>query len=288
MCGENGGTAVSDEPADKPSPAEDKENPKTDDKKRPWRSRLLSVPGALGALVAAGVISAACAYYLPGLFSEASTPTTPLTFSVLDNTTPPFTMIVPQAQTAGGSPGSGCGSFRTWVMSRGGEDAGATSLSLVVQGNTSSSVYIYGIRADVLSRSSPSKGVVVYCPTAGFVTQRPVAIDLDTSGDGRYVTKAPDSPFGFTVSNSDLEVFSITATTTQCDCKWVLQVEAVVNGQAKQFTVTDHGQPFETSAYNTSAVEYEWNFSNAWDVIRGQRQIAQLPTGSPLTTPPSP
>jgi hypothetical protein len=288
MCGENGGTAVSDEPADKPSPAEDKENPKTDDKKRPWRKRLLSVPGALGSLVAAGVISAVCAYYLPGLFSEASTPATPLTFSVLDNTSPPFTMIVPQAQTAGGSPGSGCGSFRTWVTSRGGEDAGATSLNLVVQGNTSASVYIYGIRADVLSRNSPSKGVVVYCPTAGFVTQRPVAIDLDTSGDGRYITKAPNTPFGFTVSNSDLEVFSITATTTQCACKWVLQVEAVVNGQAKQFTVTDHGQPFETSAYNTSAVEYEWNFSNAWDVIRDQRQIAQLPTGSPLTTPPSP
>lgn len=238
--------------------------------------------------MAAGVISAVCAYYLPGLFSEASTPATPLTFSVLDNTSPPFTMIVPQAQTAGGSPGAGCGSFRTWVTSRGGEDAGATSLSLVVQGNTSASVYIYGIRADVLSRNSPSKGVVVYCPTAGFVTQRPVAIDLDTSGDGRYITKAPNTPFGFTVSNSDLEVFSITATTTQCDCKWVLQVEAVVNGQAKQFTVTDHGQPFETSAYNTSAVEYEWNFSNAWDVIRDQRQIAQLPTGSPLTTPPSP
>jgi hypothetical protein len=57
-------------------------------------------------------------------------------------------------------------------------------------------------------------------------------------------------------------------------------VEAVVNGQAKQFTVTDHGQPFHTSAYSQSAVEYVWNYSNAWGVTRGQRQIGTLPAGS--------
>jgi hypothetical protein len=231
----------------------------------------------------AGVISTACAYYLPGLFSQASTPVQPITLSVLDNTAPPFTMIMPQAHTADGSPGPGCGNFRTWVISRDGEDAGTTSLNLVVQGNTDAPVYIYGIRADVLNRSSPAKGPVVYCPTAGYVTQRPVAIDLDTSGDGRYVTKAPNSPFGFTVSKSDLEVFSIAATTTKCDCKWVLQVEAVLNGQPEQFTVTDHGQPFETSAYNPSAVEFDWNYTNGWQVMLGKRQIGQLPAGRPLT-----
>ena len=231
----------------------------------------------------AGVISTACTYYLPGLFSQASTPAPPITLSVLDNTSPPFRMIVPQARTVGTSPGGECDNFRTWAIARGGEDAGTTSLGLVVQGNTDEPVYIYGIRADVLSRTSPAKGAVVFCPTAGYVTQRPVAIDLDTSGDGRYITKASDSPFGFTVSKSDLEVFSIAATTAQCDCKWVLQVEAVVNGKPEQFTVTDHGQPFQTSAYNQTAVEYEWNYTNAWDVMLGRRQISQLPAGSPLT-----
>jgi hypothetical protein len=233
--------------------------------------------------VVAGVISTACTYYLPGLFSQASTPAPPITLSVLDNTSPPFRMIVPQARTVGTSPVGECDNFRTWAIARGGEDAGTTSLDLVVQGNTDEPVYIYGIRADVLSRTSPAKGAVVFCPTAGYVTQRPVAIDLDTSGDGRYITKASDSPFGFTVSESDLEVFSIAATTAKCDCKWVLQVEAVVNGKPEQFTVTDHGQPFQTSAYNQTAVEYEWNYTNAWDVMLGERQISQLPAGRPLT-----
>jgi hypothetical protein len=283
---------VSAEHADPPSSAtEGKEKPKPDekpdeksgDKKRSWRKRLLSVPGVLGGLVAAAVVSTACAYYLPGLFSQASTATPPLVFDVLDNTAAPFTMIMPQARIADGSPGAGCSDFRPWVISQGGEDAGKTSLSLVVQGNTSAPVYVYGIRAVVLSRSSPERGAVVNCPTAGYVTQRAVAINLDTSGDGRYVTKAPDSPFGFTVSQSDLEVFSIAATTTQCNCTWDLQVEAVVNGQEQQFTVTDHGRPFETSAYNQSAVEYAWNYSNAWGVMLGQRQVGQVPEGSAPT-----
>ena len=58
------------------------------------------------------VISTACAYYLPGLFSQASTPAPPVVFSVLDNTAPPFTMVMPQARIADGSPGGGCGDFR--------------------------------------------------------------------------------------------------------------------------------------------------------------------------------
>jgi hypothetical protein len=282
---------VPDEPAESEAPDNEQKPPSDDkkpsaDKKQGWRARLWSVQGALASLVVGGVISAACAYYLPGLFSEASASAPPIMLTVLDNTSPPFTMVVPQAHSAGTSPGAACGNFRTWGISTGGEDAGSTSLDLVVQGNTDAPVYIYGIRAEVLARSSPAKGAVVYCPTAGEVTQRPVAIDLDTSGDGRYITKAPNSPFGFTVSKSDLEVFSIAATTTQCNCKWELQVEAVVAGQAEQFVVTDHGQPFETSAYNPAALKYQWNFSNAWDLLLGRRQVGQLAAGKPLAAAP--
>jgi len=79
---------------------------------------------------------------------------------------------------------------------------------------------------------------------------------------------------------------SLAATTTRCNCKWVLQVEAVVAGKTEQFVVTDHGQPFETSAYNPAAVTYEWNYSNGWDVLLGRRQIGQLPAGKPLMAAP--
>jgi hypothetical protein len=272
---------VAEEPTESAA-SDDEHKPSSDNKKKGWRARLLSVPGALGTLVVSGVISTALAYYLPGLFSQASAPAPPVMLSVLDNTSPPFTMIVPQARTANSSPGVACGNFRTWGISREGEDAGTTSLDLVVQGNTDSPVYIYGIRAEVLARNNPAKGAVVYCPTAGEVTPRPVTINLDASGDGQFITKAPNSPFGFTVSKSDLEVFSIAATTTQCNCKWVLQVEAVVAGKTEQFVVTDHGQPFETSAYNPAATEYEWNYNNGWYVVQGRRQIGQLPAGKLL------
>jgi hypothetical protein len=282
---------VPDEPTKSEAPDNEQKPPSDDkkssaDKKQGWRARLWSVQGALASIVVGAVITTACAYYLPGLFSEASASAPPITLTVLDNTSPPFTMVVPSAHTAGTSPGVACGNFRTWGISTGGEDAGSTSLDLVVQGNTDAPVYIYGIRAEVLARSSPEKGAVVSCPTAGETAQRPVAINLDTSGDGRYITKAPNSPFGFTVSKSDLEVFSIAVTTTECNCKWELQVEAVVAGQAKQFVVTDHGQPFETSAYNPAALKYQWNFSNGWDLLLGRRQVGQLAAGKPLTAAP--
>src|ERR1700749_3465883 len=114
------GAAVSVEPSDPPaSSAENKEEPKPDeksnDKKRSWRDRLLSVPGAVGGLVVAGMISTACAYYLPGLFTQEPTAAPPLVFNFLDNTAAPFTMIMPQARIAEGSPGGGCGNFRPWV-----------------------------------------------------------------------------------------------------------------------------------------------------------------------------
>jgi hypothetical protein len=116
-----------------------------------------------------------------------------------------------------------------------------------------------------------------------------VQIDLDTAGTGRYITSAPNSPFGFTVSKSDLEVFQITASTSRCDCRWVLQVEAIVAGQTQRFVVTDHGKPFETTAYNKASVRYEWNYSNGWYIIVGTHDVGQLPAHHELpATAPTP
>jgi hypothetical protein len=266
--------------------------------RRSWRSRLLSLPGALTAILVSGVISVALGYYLPGVFSHASRSLNPVSgsraaapiiSSVIDNTTPPFTMVIPPARTAGGSPGQACDNFRTWGMSRGGEDAGATSFNLVVQGNTNSSVLIYGIRAHILTRKTPLRGAVVLCPTAGTAVARPVRINLDTTGSGRFITSAPHSPFGYTVNKADLEVFQITAATSRCDCRWVLQVKALVAGHPRIFVVTDHGKPFETTAYDQTSPEYEWNYSNGWDVMVHGHSISHLPAGHelPATSPRS-
>jgi hypothetical protein len=262
------------------------ENSEPGGKKKSWHSRLWSVPGALGTLLVSGLISAGLAYYLPGIFKEASNPVAPITLTILDNLTPPFTMVVPQARTGSGSPGQACGDFRSWAMSRGGQDAGTTSFNLVVQGNTDSTVYIYGIRAHILSYMRPAAGTVVSCPTAGTVVPHPVKIDLDAARNGRYITSAARSPFGFTVSKSDLEVFQITATASRCDCRWDLQVKAVVAGQAENFVVTDHGKAFETTGYNPAAVQYVWNYSDGWDVKLGDRNVGQVPVGHRLPARP--
>jgi hypothetical protein len=249
-----------------------------------WNPKLWSGPRWAASTVAVAVVAAAATYYMPGVFRSVSNPVSPITTTVVDNSTPPITMVVPAGRTAVGNPGPACSTFRSWGLSDGGVDAGDTEFSLLVQGTSSNSVVVVlGMRAQVVSRAAPLGGTVVSCPTAGEVASVPVKIDLDSSGQGQLVTSAPGTPFDRTVSSIDPENFDIGATASDAFYKWDLVVVASVAGQTKTFVVTDHGQPFETTPVPQGVTNYSWNYSNGWQPIaKAPGAPAQIPVGTTL------
>jgi hypothetical protein len=175
-------------------------------------------------------------------------------------------MVVPSGRSGSGSPGAGCASFRAWATGIGGADADETTFKLVLQSQANAPTYVAGVRAHVLSKGRPIRGAVVRCPAQGVVTERSVLIDLDRSGDGRYVRSGHRQPFGFTLRRGESEIFKISAGTRAHAVRWLLEVDVVTDGEHRLVTVRNNMRPFLTSAIDPRAGVYQWNYADAWIV----------------------
>jgi hypothetical protein len=229
-----------------------------------WRS-FWSVPRAIAGVAGTAVITGLVAFYVPKVLNPGPSPGPPVETNVLDNTNAGQKVIVTRPPTADrAQPGPGCEGFQSWRATVGGADAGETAFDLVVQGNTSSAVYVAGIRARILSSQPTSRGVLAECPTAGTVTPRKILLPLDSSQAGQYITHGHNSPFGFTVGKGSTEVFDIGAFTRRAYVRWLLELEIVVGGHAQVLTIADHGRPFATAAPPPGLPQYVWNFNGTW------------------------
>ncbi|MFC3894388.1 hypothetical protein ACFOWZ_23145 [Lentzea rhizosphaerae] len=45
-----------------------------------------------------------------------------------------------------------------------------------------------------------------------------------------------------------MEVFTVTARTSECDCTWVIEFDWSTEGRSGVQTVTNNGQPFRTTS----------------------------------------
>ncbi len=63
----------------------------------------------------------------------------------------------------------------------------------------------------------------------------------------------PAVAFPFTVSETDPEIFEITADPGDCDCSWRLRLRWVAGGRSGTLVIDDHGKPFRTAGYVESA-----------------------------------
>jgi hypothetical protein len=143
----------------------------------------------------------------------------------------------------------GCRQWRSWLWPLGAYDADTTEIRVALQGNANTTVLVDGLLIQVIERSDP-QGHVLRCPVGGAdITVRTLQADLDLEpcivnyrDDAYQFTK----PFAFTLSPGEVEVFHITATTTQ-RCLWTAELQLVVNGQRRTEYVDDDGQPFRTS-----------------------------------------
>jgi hypothetical protein len=192
-------------------------------------------------------------------------------------------MVVPRGtKVIGGPSGDGCLQFHPWVTKRGGVPADDTYLRLVLQGKQSNAVLVSSLRARIVERLTPLVGTALGCPSAGAAEPHFVSIDLDKRPPTGVFAELTETmrvvrrkPVAFTLKKNETEVFDIWAFTKQCYCKWVIELDLVVNGQHAVRTVTNNGQPFQTTAWKGKRW-YEWDFVSSW-LLDGEPQPRNAP-----------
>lgn len=237
------------------------------------KNLLKTVPGKVAAASVTAVVGAAVAYFAPG-FLDSLTGNDALRLQVKTNPTDIGDLgqevLVRDARSAVGSPGSGCTGFHAWAERVGGVQVGRTYLRVVAQGG-SQRIYITDVRVHVVSRRRPFAGTSFDCPTAGGVPVRDIFINLDDPGStirGRYIVGEKEHEISFEVGPGETEVFDVVAETRRCDCRWVLELVTIQNGEEAVRTVSDHGGSFHTTALPSGEpnVFYEWDWFHKWMV----------------------
>jgi hypothetical protein len=135
------------------------------------------------------------------------------------------------------------------------------------------------MRVKVMKRLPRLAGPAVNCPSAGQANFEPIARNLDATSPS--VTFDPDghiTPFGFTLSDGETEIFDVTAAARSAHVDYYLLFNTSIGGRSGVITVMDHGRPFQATG-STSDSTWSWNYENGW-----QSSISgvTLPVGEPL------
>jgi hypothetical protein len=265
------------------------DKPPANTTRKGWWQKLVSLPGILLTTGLTVVVSWAVTQALTSMQShnrEQEQLDNPVSVSTESNPARvggfsdlPMEMILPFNASSYTKPGTGCLKFHDYMAEHGGVDSGVTRLQVVVQGLASGQVLISDMRAVVVDRGKPLTGIPVRCPTAGAANIRAVTLDLDDPTPHAHYTGRPREEFGFTVQQGETETFLVTATTTQCTCRWHLEMELVVMGERRTITVTDNGSDFYTTT-TLASPPWEWDFNQTW--FGPGRRIVQAGESFPI------
>lgn len=159
--------------------------------------------------------------------------------------------------------------WATWEHSKDGAQASEAAFTVTAQGReATSNVVITGVRVKILEKRPPLKGTLLYRQCGGPVYAHYMAVDLDSRQpvsfpddlDSRTAAelvaqgvRADPIRFPYSVSATEVEVFTVTARTSECDCTWVIEFDWSTEGRSGVQTVTNNGQPFRTTS-NADAV----------------------------------
>ncbi|QHV85813.1 helix-turn-helix transcriptional regulator [Streptomyces sp. 604F] len=136
-----------------------------------------------------------------------------------------------------------------WVSAMGAVPADEQVVEVTLQGKGSETVVLQALRVRVVRTGEPlawtDYGTGVGC--GGGVALRAFDVDLD---QGSPAARAADGqrPFPYKISESDPEMFRVTAHTGGRDVSWYLEVEWSSGERQGVFRVDDRGRPFRTSA----------------------------------------
>ncbi|WP_443059671.1 transcriptional regulator [Streptomyces sp. NBC_00443] len=138
-----------------------------------------------------------------------------------------------------------------WVGSYKAVTAGEQLVTLTVQGTGEETVVIESLEVRVVSKDTPPawNDYVMGVGCGGNVPTRPFTIALDAARPD-VVAGAGQRDFSFKVSESDPEVFEITADASAYDVTWYLELTWSSGGRKGTLVVDDNGKPFRTSGNN--------------------------------------
>ncbi|GAA3559920.1 transcriptional regulator [Streptomyces osmaniensis] len=138
-----------------------------------------------------------------------------------------------------------------WVGAHKAVSAGEQLVKLTVQGTGEKTVVVDGLKVRVVGKDTPPawNDYVMGVGCGGGVPTRPFSVALDAArptvvaGDGQR-------DFPFKVSESDPEVFEVTADASAYDVRWYLELAWSSGDRKGTLLVDDDGRPFRTSGNN--------------------------------------
>ncbi|MFB6978662.1 helix-turn-helix domain-containing protein [Streptomyces scopuliridis] len=135
-----------------------------------------------------------------------------------------------------------------WVAALGGVASDGQFIELTVQGTSSDTVVLQALRVKIVKRDAPlpwnDYAMGVGC--GGGVGTKSFAVNLD-AGRPSSVPKAGQRDFPYKVSESDPEVFYISASSKTQDVSWYLELEWSSGERHGTLRLDDNGKPFRTS-----------------------------------------
>ncbi|MEV8404666.1 helix-turn-helix transcriptional regulator [Streptomyces niveus] len=154
-----------------------------------------------------------------------------------------------------------------WVSALGAVSSGSQFIELALQGTGSETVVLNDLNVRVVGSDAPLAwndfGTGVGC--GGGVTTRAFSVDLD-AGRPNVVPQGGQRDFPYKVSESDPEVFQISAKASARYVSWYLELEWSSGGREGTLRIDDKGKPFRTSgAEGRPSFDYPLGGDSKWE-----------------------
>ncbi|MFE6827836.1 helix-turn-helix domain-containing protein [Streptomyces sp. NPDC057690] len=156
-----------------------------------------------------------------------------------------------------------------WVARHGAVAAGEQYLELTVQGTGEETVVVDSLTVRTVGKAAPLawNDYAMGYPGVGCgggVPTRAFSVALDAARP-TLVPEAGHKNFPFKVSESDPEVYYVTADASAYDVRWYLELSWSSGARHGKLTIDDRGRPFRTSGEN-GRPDYEFPLGgSAWE-----------------------
>lgn len=142
--------------------------------------------------------------------------------------------------------------FEEWAGNHGAVLANRMAVSFVARSDTEEPTVVVDARVVVVERREPLGGTWIVPDGAGPGPERVLNANLDASPPEAF--KDLGWEFPLTVTSTDIEAFTVVATTSQCYCLWEIELDVITpDGDNKTIVVNDDGAPFQLTAPSQNA-----------------------------------
>jgi hypothetical protein len=141
-----------------------------------------------------------------------------------------------------------------WAHRLGGIDASETLTRITLSGSGPAATDLQQLRVRLVRCRPPLKGhLVTYTGLGSGIGAKYFSIDLDRDNPVAEYVNAKGKvkrtqPFPLRITDSDQEVFDITAGISRRDCEWKLLLDWTAGNRQGTTVIDDHGKPFRTTS----------------------------------------